>query len=112
MRELIQQLFQKVDQFKAALIRFMVISIKLLSVFLDSWLIFPKVAFLSKICSTIVTSAPPDISPDAFLSGDITNPEGCRGMKDKSSPLMAIFMEGRSTGQYTMRPPDESMLLS
>lgn len=45
-------------------------------------------------------------------SGDMVNPDGRSGMKDGSSPLIAMLMAGRSTGEYMTREPEESMQLS
>lgn len=54
-----------------------------------------------------------DVSPwSCRPSGVMVNPDGSRGMYEGSSPLIAMLMAGRSTGQYTTRDPDESMQLS
>jgi len=69
---------------------------------------------LTRIWNATVTSEPPDLAlfPFAFElvdapspscsacpSGKIVNPFGSKGMHEVSSPLIAVLIDGRSTGQ-------------
>lgn len=97
--------------------------IRLFTVVTDSKFSFPDGKLLTSIWNATVTSEPPDLLCTSELldapspwsrrpSGKIVNPEGSKGILDGSSPLIATFMAGRSTGQYTTSDPDESMQLS
>lgn len=98
----------------AALIWWMVLLMRLLTVLTVSGLILAVGMLLTRIWKTTVTSEPADDDlaaesklelvdapspPPMVPSGDIVNPDGSRGMKEVSSPLIATLIEGRSTGQ-------------
>lgn len=112
------------EQFNPSLICCTVVPIRLLTVVTDSKFSFADGKLLTRIWNATVISDPPDLlcvlelldapSPPCSPcpSGDTVNPDGSRGIYDGSSPLMAMLMAGRSTGQYTTRDPEESMQLS
>ena len=120
---------QELGQFKAAFICWTVVLIRLLTVATDSMLSLADGKELTRIWNATVTSDPPDLNPMLLLlvfelvdapsppwsfcpSGEIVNPDGTNGMYEGSSPLIAMLIDGRSTGQYTTREPEESMQLS
>ena len=78
---------------------------RLLTVLTVSGLILAVGVLPTRIWKTTVTRDPDDLElveapPIGLLpSGEIVNPEGSRGMNDVSSPLIARWIDGRSTGQ-------------
>jgi len=100
---------------------------RLLTVVTDSKFSFADGKLLTRIWNATVMSDPPEppmTLPELVLveapppscspcpSGEMVKPEGRRGMYEGSSPLIAMLMAGRSTGQYTTREPEESTQLS
>lgn len=100
-------------QFKEALIWWIVLPIRLVTVVTDSGLILADGKLLTSIWKTTVISdpevvelveapspplpIPPPVS--CLASREMVNPEGSKGMYEGSSPLIAMLMAGSSTGQ-------------